>query len=117
MSNSSTALRSHLPTSDREQATSGHSGPRRERRREFHIHAVAAEPRLLSRDQAAAYCGIAPETFDSYRRRGILPDPLPGTKRWDRKLIDEFLDRQSGVTKAAALSPLDAWRASRHDQG
>ena len=113
MSNSSTLLRINLPTSDREEVANGRSSPRRERRGEPHIHTIAAEPRLLSRDQAAAYCGVAPETFDSYRRRGILPDPLPGTKRWDRKLINEFLDRQGGVTKGAAVSPLDAWRATR----
>ncbi len=91
--------------------------PSRVKRRRHRINTMTAAPRLLSREQAAIYCGVAPETFDSYRRRGILPDPVAGTKRWDRKLIDEFLDRQSGITEGAALSPLDAWRASRHDQG
>lgn len=73
--------------------------------------------RLLSREQAADYCGVAPETFDSYRRQGILPAPLSGTKRWDRRLIDEYLDRRSGISKSSEISPLDTWRATRHDQG
>lgn len=29
-------------------------------------------PRLLSRQQAAAYCSVSPETFDDYRRRGMV---------------------------------------------
>lgn len=73
-------------------------------------------PRLLTREEASAYCGVAPETFDNYRRQGILPEPLSGTKRWDRKLIDEYLDRNSGITKSSDVTPLDAWRAKRHDQ-
>ena len=69
-------------------------------------------PRLLSRQQAAAYCSVSPETFDDYRRRAIVPDPIIGTNRWDRKLIDIWLDKASGITLAAATS-LDTWRASR----
>ena len=33
-------------------------------------------PRLLSRQQAAAYCSVNLETFDVYRRRAIVPDPI-----------------------------------------
>ncbi len=70
-------------------------------------------PRLLSRQQAAAYCGISMETFDDYRRRGIVPDPVDGTARWDRKLIDQWLDIASGITSDTA-APLDEWRAKRN---
>ena len=70
-------------------------------------------PRLLSRQQAAGYCGVALETFDDYRRRGIVPDPINGTQRWDRKLIDQWLDKASGIT-SSTTSPLDEWRTKRH---
>lgn len=69
-------------------------------------------PRLLSRKQAAAYCSVSPETFDDYRRRAIVPDPIIGTNRWDRKLIDIWLDKASGITSVTATS-LDTWRANR----
>ena len=69
-------------------------------------------PRLLSRQQAAAYCSVSVETFDDYRRRAIVPDPIIGTNRWDRKLIDIWLDKASGIASATATS-LDTWRANR----
>lgn len=69
-------------------------------------------PRLLSRQQAAAYCSVSLETFDDYRHRGIVPDPIIGTNRWDRKLIDIWLDKASGIASATVTS-LDTWRASR----
>ena len=69
-------------------------------------------PRLLTRQQAAAYCSVSLETFDDYRRRGIVPDPINGTARWDRKLIDMWLDKASGIASATA-SPLDEWRSQR----
>ncbi len=70
-------------------------------------------PRLLSRQQAAAYCGVSPETFDDYRRRGIVPGPISGTNRWDRKLIDLWLYKASGID-ASTETPLDEWRAKRN---
>ena len=69
-------------------------------------------PRLLTRQQAAAYCSVSLETFDDYRRRGIVPDPVTGTARWDRKLIDLWLDRASGIA-SDTVTPLDEWRAQR----
>ncbi len=70
-------------------------------------------PRLLSRQQAAAYCGVSLETFDDYRRRGIVPGPISGTNRWDRKLIDMWLDKASGIDANTETS-LDEWRAKRN---
>jgi hypothetical protein len=69
-------------------------------------------PRLLTRQMAAAYCSVSLETFDDYRGRGIVPDPVLGTARWDRKLIDIWLDRASGIM-SNPITPLDEWRTSR----
>ena len=70
-------------------------------------------PRLLTKQQAAAYCAVTPETFDDYRRRGMVPDPISGTNRWDRKLIDLWLDKASGIA-SQTTSSLDEWRARRN---
>jgi hypothetical protein len=55
-------------------------------------------PRCLSRRQAAEYCGCESlSAFDSWVRRGIVPGPIKGTKRWDRKAIDAALDKHSNL--------------------
>jgi hypothetical protein len=54
--------------------------------------------RGLSRKEAAAYAGCESlSAFNSWIRRGILPGPIPGTHRWDRKAIDWALDKASGL--------------------
>jgi hypothetical protein len=72
------------------------------------------QSRGLTREEAAAYCGCESlAAFSDWVRRGIIPGPIRGTKRWDRKAIDAALDRASGLEAASALSPLDAWRMQR----
>ena len=74
------------------------------------------EPRGMSKKGAAAYAGCASlSTFSDWVRRGIMPGPIPGTKRWDRKAIDAALDRLSGLqtTIAPAASPYDQWKAKQ----
>lgn len=71
------------------------------------------QPRLMTREQAAAYCGYSPEHFSRQVAAGRLPKPLPGMKRWDRQAIDHALDTLSGISSARA-SPEDeyaAWEA------
>jgi predicted DNA-binding transcriptional regulator AlpA len=70
-------------------------------------------PRLLSRQQAAAYCGLSPSAFSNWVRSGKLPPPLPGTTRWDLKAIDFALDALSGLQKHQEATALDEWRAKR----
>lgn len=76
--------------------------------------------RGLTAEQAAEYCGC--ETVDAFQtwvRRRIVPGPIPGTHRWDRKAIDAALDRLSGLTKDAGTSSFDDWarRNARGAQG
>ncbi|CAH1671793.1 helix-turn-helix transcriptional regulator [Chelatococcus asaccharovorans] len=54
-------------------------------------------PRGLSREQAAAYCGLKPSGFDYWINRGRLPGAIPGTKRWDRRALDAAWDKLSGL--------------------
>jgi integrase len=42
-------------------------------------------PRLLTREQAAAYCGLSVHGFSDWVKTGRLPGPIRGTVRWDRK--------------------------------
>lgn len=70
-------------------------------------------PRLLSREQAAAYCGLSLQAFSRWTKVGRLPPPLTGTARWDLKAIDRALDSLSGLAEAAEETPLDEWRTKR----
>ena len=69
-------------------------------------------PRLLTREQAAAYCGLSVNGFSEWVKAGRLPGPIPRTARWDLKAIDIALDFASGISHTAQ-SPLDEWIAKR----
>jgi hypothetical protein len=69
------------------------------------------EPRGLSRNEAAEYCGLSSMGFDQWVRRGIVPGPIPGTQRWDRKAVDLALDRASGIETITGRTPFDEWKA------
>lgn len=76
--------------------------------------------RCMSKQEAADYCGCESlAAFDSWRRKGIIPDAIPGTNRWDRKAIDAALDRASGLVahSAAELSPFQRWKAENATKG
>tara|TARA_R110000868_G_scaffold123244_2_gene326470 strand:+ start:1167 stop:1424 length:258 start_codon:yes stop_codon:yes gene_type:complete len=68
------------------------------------------QPRAFSRANAASYCGITPSAFGVWQSKGIVPGPIPGTRRWDRRALDHALDRLSGIEdRPAPASALDAW--------
>jgi hypothetical protein len=67
------------------------------------------KPRGLTRGDAAAYCGLTPEGFDDWVKRGVVPGPIAGTQRWDRKAIDLALDRASGIATIKD-SAFDEWK-------
>ena len=74
-------------------------------------------PRGMSKKQAAAYAGCETlSAFNNWIRRGIMPGPIPGTHKWDRKAINAALDRLSGLqpTMQPRLSSYDAWKASQN---
>ena len=72
-------------------------------------------PRGLSKADAAAYCGCRTEAaFEDWITKGIVPGPIPGTTRWDRKAIDRALDRASGLTDdKPSYDPLGEWLATQ----
>jgi len=70
--------------------------------------------RCLTKQEAADYCGCNTlAAFDRWRARGIVPGPIPGTNRWDRKALDRALDCSSGLVtdSEAELSPYQRWKA------
>ena len=53
-------------------------------------------PRLISRDAAAAYVGVSPNTFDKMIADGLMPNPRRLTERrlaWDVRQLDAAIDR------------------------
>jgi hypothetical protein len=50
----------------------------------------------LTREQAAALCELSPSGFDVWVRKGIVPGPVKGTRRWSRAALERSL---AGVEK------------------
>jgi hypothetical protein len=74
---------------------------------------TSIQPRGLSKEDAASYSGCKTvAAFDDWISRGIMPGPIPGTHRWDRKAIDSYLDRASGLTTTMGTA-LEDWKAKR----
>jgi hypothetical protein len=74
--------------------------------------------RLLSRAEAAAYCGFRPSAFSAHVAAGRLPAALPALRKWDRKVLDAHLDRMSGLekTEAASKDPWAEWEETNARQ-
>lgn len=66
--------------------------------------ALAITPRGLSRENAAAYVGVSPVTFDKMVADGRMPQPRAINRRkvYDIRELDEHFDRlpYSGPTKS-----------------
>lgn len=67
--------------------------------------------RLFTKAEAAAYCKAKSlRTFDRWRKKGLVPPPIPGTHRWDKKSLDAHLDHASGLSiTEAEPNELDRW--------
>jgi hypothetical protein len=70
------------------------------------------EPRGLSLEEAARYTGCkTASAFKAWVRKGLMPPPIPGTHRYDRKAIDSALDRMSGLLPTVPQeSAYEAWK-------
>lgn len=69
------------------------------------------QPRLMTKTEAAAYCGFTASRFGQLVRAGTFPASISGTTRWDRHAIDAALDRLSGLKSDEGQSALDRWLA------
>jgi hypothetical protein len=71
--------------------------------------------RLLTREEAAAYCRLSRQGFSRWVKTGRLPGPIAGTARWDLRAIDAALDSLSGIADGdeggVGSLVLDQWKA------
>lgn len=68
--------------------------------------------RGLSISEAAVYCGVTPGAYRNWMRQGLVPGFWAGTRRIDRRELDDALDRMSGRNvKAVKPSKFDAWKS------
>jgi predicted DNA-binding transcriptional regulator AlpA len=76
-------------------------------------------PRLISRKEAAAYCGVSPTTFSTWVASGQMPQPVLGTK-WDKRAIDARLDELSGISAPQVPPPeedaFEKWAAKQRER-
>jgi len=70
----------------------------------------ATSPRGMALADVAAYLSLTPSGVSDWVRRGLIPGPIPGTHRWDKKAIDAALDKRSGIV-ANGSSAYDEWKA------
>lgn len=66
-------------------------------------------PRLIGRKEAAEYLGIAESTFSMWVATLKMPQPIAGTRRWDKKAIDARLDELSGLAVNDNEDPYEKW--------
>ena len=59
-------------------------------------------PRLLSRIEAAIYCGVSPNQFDKTVAKAVPAIRLATqTLLWDVRAIDRWIDQLSGLSHGA----------------
>lgn len=54
-------------------------------------------PRLLNKKALCKYLSVSPPTIEKWMRDERIPKPLKDTHRWDRLLVDEYINRASGL--------------------
>jgi hypothetical protein len=68
-------------------------------------------PLVLTRGEGAKMCQISVQSFDTWVRKGILPGPIAGTRRWSREAIKRRLADQAVVPSATdQSSPFEQWK-------
>ena len=75
-------------------------------------------PRLITKQQAAAYCGVSTPTFSKWVMSGDMPRPYRATRKFDRKAIDLVLDNAAGIRPVAVPKEdaFDRWVRERAER-
>ena len=79
-------------------------------------------PRYLSRQQAAVYLGVSPDTFDGEVQKGVWPAPKRrgskgGRLTWDRHALDAAADRDSGTDRSRSACTVFDGRVGARSRG
>lgn len=53
--------------------------------------------RIVNQKAAREYLGISRTLFLKLQEQGVLPGPIPGTKRYDLRALEHSLDRVGGI--------------------
>jgi predicted DNA-binding transcriptional regulator AlpA len=75
---------------------------------------MTAQNRLITKREAAAYCGVSLPTFSKWVLAGIMPPAFGATRRWDRRAIDAAIDAASGLGGELVEDAFDRWERE-HD--
>ena len=70
-------------------------------------------PRLLSREDAAAYCGVSPNHFHKYIARSVTSTRFGRRVVWDIKVLDKYLDSLSDLD--GTVTSTEYWLARLED--
>jgi len=94
---------------DTQMAAAASCQPRRASKRERgeHIFSPGITPRLLSRGDAASYCGVSATHFVQHVASKVPPIQLGRRKLWDIRSLNQWLDQQSGLIEPE--QPIDHW--------
>lgn len=65
-------------------------------------------PLCLTRDQVARLCNVAESSLPALMKKGVIPRPIPGTRRWSRDHLQEHLLQRSKGGQDARLGD-DDW--------
>lgn len=69
-------------------------------------------PRMLSREAAAAYLNVSPNTFDAMISEGRMPKARKLSERrmaWDRIELDTYIERLARVDDDGAAENDETW--------
>ena len=79
------------------------------------IHANDNEaPRLVSKAEAARYCGVTSATYAKWVLAGILPPSLPVISKYDMRALNAALDKLSGIkTSEQPGDSFEIWKRGR----
>src|SRR5262245_27276058 len=72
-----------------------------------------AHSATLSRTALAQLLGVSPGTISRWVKVGVIPGPLPGTRRYAREAVIDRLRHGASVPHALPSSPFDQWMAAR----
>lgn len=70
--------------------------------------AVLELPLCLTKAQVAEACGVAETSVPALVRKGVIPRPIPGTRRWSRDHLQEHLLQRSKGGQDAGIGD-DDW--------
>ena len=72
---------------------------------------MTTEERLvLTRTEAARLCSLTPAGFDVWVRKGIVPGPIPGTRRWSKAALKRALGGEESANRGDIEDVYEEWK-------